>query len=178
VILDIEISKIKKRISSGEVFNLDTFINTNPQLYEAPLALWPDMEDKDANTRFAANSTSFFGERWRSRFVYYPKLLRAIQYGNKRAVVQMFFENKFPGKDEIVTAIWTTLVQIAGAEIHPNSLEVAAYFTKSVLFSILSIHSRAMAAWEKNIPVSVVLGIALHRHFMSTQPILRLTRTA
>ena len=125
-----ELANIRNRINDGEVINLDNFIDRNPHLYDDPLLLWPDMKEKERNRRFAMNAMGYFGEKWRSRFSLFPIMLRAIQYQNREAVARLFAQKKLPRNDEMISVIWITLMQIARAEIHPDSLGVVAYLTK------------------------------------------------
>jgi hypothetical protein len=125
-----ELANIRNRINDGEIFNLDNFIDRNPKLYDDPLLLWPDIKEKESNRRFAMNATGYFGKKWHSRFSLFPIMVRAIQYQNREAVARLFAQKRLPRNDEMISVIWITLMQIARAEIHPDSLDVVAYLTK------------------------------------------------
>ncbi|AET95559.1 hypothetical protein BYI23_F000080 (plasmid) [Burkholderia sp. YI23] len=125
-----ELSEIRKRIASGDFFLLDDFLDRNPSVYDDPLLVWPNIDDKDSNRQFAMRCTEFFGNKWRSRFCLFPTMLRSMQYANSEAVSRIFARGKAPRNDEIIAAIRIAIFQLARTEIDPDAFVAIAYASK------------------------------------------------
>lgn len=160
-----ELVSIKERINRGDIFSVDDFVNRYPELYEDPIRLWPDIEDEDGNQRFFVNSFDCFSEKWVSRFVYYPILLRSIQYASRGMVEKIFAMKILPRKDEIVSVICTALTQLVSGEITPNALEVAAYLTQRCLAGCIIDPFRDSSDIGEGCDTIAYTWHALARHF-------------